>query len=86
MQPELTPLIFTRYIRDGIRFSKEPGLDELARRLAVRLDALIGASGSELAVFMGRIGAGPAASRHARSGASLSFGHGALRSGGMHRR
>src|SRR5438105_7859940 len=61
MQPELTPLIFARYVRDGVAFSAEPGMAALARSLAGRLDALIGASNAEQAVFMGRIGAGPPA-------------------------
>ena len=61
MQPELTPLIFSRYVRNDIPFSSEPGMAELARSLARQLEALIGTTGTELAVFMGRIGAGPAA-------------------------
>jgi hypothetical protein len=61
MQPELTPLIFGRYVRNGLVFSTEAGMLPLAQSLAARLDALIGASTAEHAVFMGRIGAGPAA-------------------------
>ncbi|HEY8710610.1 MAG TPA: nitroreductase family protein [Burkholderiaceae bacterium] len=61
MQPELTPLIFSRYVRDGVSFSKEPGMDALARSLARKLEGLIGPTGTELAVFMGRIGNGPTA-------------------------
>ena len=61
MQPELTPLIFGRYVREGRVFSKTVGMQEQALALSRRLDALVGVRVSELAVFMGRIGAGPAA-------------------------
>ena len=61
MQPELTPLIFARYVREQVRFTAEPGLNDTARVLVSGLDSLIGTRGTELAVFMGRIGAGPAA-------------------------
>lgn len=61
MQPELTPLIFSRYVRDGVAFSKESGMEALARSLARKLDGLIGTTATELAVFMGRIGDGPPA-------------------------
>ncbi len=61
MQPELTPLIFSRYVRDGVAFSAEPGMEQTARALALQLEALIGAESTGLAVFMGRIGAGTAA-------------------------
>lgn len=62
MQPELTPLIFGRYVREGLAFSKTSGMQGQALALSRRLDVLIGARDSVLAVFMGRIGAGPAAS------------------------
>jgi len=61
LQPEMTPLIFSRYVRERRRFSDEPGMDELARSLADRLDALVGEKDAQRAVFMGRIGAGPPA-------------------------
>ena len=61
MQPELTPLIFGRYVREGRVFSKTVGMQEQALALSRRLDALVGVRVSELAVFMGRCGAGPAA-------------------------
>ena len=61
MQPELTPLIFSRYVRDRVPFSEEPGMDALARSLARKLEGLIGPTSTELAVFMGRIGDGPPA-------------------------
>ena len=61
MQPEMTPLIFGRYVREGRVFSKTAGMQEQALGLLRKLDSLIGARDSVLAVFMGRIGAGPAA-------------------------
>ncbi|MBS0446957.1 MAG: nitroreductase family protein [Proteobacteria bacterium] len=61
MQPELTPLIFGRYVREGRRFSTTPGMQEAAQRLAGRLAELIGAEPAARAVFMGRVGAGPQA-------------------------
>lgn len=67
LQPELTPLIFARYVREKTVFSKTGGMHERARELAAQLDTLIGAQRSECAVFMGRIGAGsPAAARSTR--------------------
>ena len=67
MQPELTPLIFTRYVRDATAFSEDPEMHALARALARQLQALIGMTQTEHAVFMGRIGAGaPARSRSTR--------------------
>lgn len=57
MQPEMTPLIFSAYVRDDIKFTASRKLDGLASRLAHQLSALIGQD-SGTAVFMGRIGAG----------------------------
>ncbi|HET9978251.1 MAG TPA: molybdopterin biosynthesis protein MoeY [Burkholderiaceae bacterium] len=62
MQPELTPLIFARYVREGRRFSAVPGLHEQAAVLAQRLEAVLGAGDAAAALFIGRIGAGPPAS------------------------
>lgn len=61
MQPQLTPLIFARYVRDGRIFSATPGMQERAANLSRRGAELVGASVWDQAVFMGRIGAGPAA-------------------------
>lgn len=62
MQPEMTPLIFGRYAREGLVFSKTAGMQEQALGLSLNLDALLGQKESARAVFMGRIGAGSAAS------------------------
>ncbi|MFM9435604.1 nitroreductase [Janthinobacterium sp. CG_23.3] len=61
LQPELTPLIFARYVREGRVFSRVPGMQEHAGALAARCAALIGEDCGKRAVFMGRIGAGAAA-------------------------
>ena len=59
-QPEMTPLIFASYVRADLAFSrKQRSLDD-ARALTQKLDQLLGQAGSECAVFMGRIGSGPA--------------------------
>ncbi len=61
MQPEMTPLIFSRYVWQGRRFSRQDQSQALAERLLRQSSQLIDAD----AVYMGRIGAGPAP--HARS-------------------
>lgn len=58
MQPELTPLIFARYVRDDVRFSATAGMVDGARRIADGLDALIGSEPGRRALFMARCGAG----------------------------
>lgn len=60
LQPELTPLIFARYVRDSRPFSRAPGMHARARELAQQAQQLIGRHDFEHAVFMGRIGAGAA--------------------------
>ena len=67
LQPELTPLIFSRYVRDGRVFSGTPGMQRRAADLAQQGELLVGKQVWERAVFMGRIGAGaPAAARSIR--------------------
>ena len=60
-QPQMTPLIFARYLREGTPFTAERGLQREAVALAGRLGRLLGADTNQ-AVWMARIGAGPAAS------------------------
>lgn len=60
MQPELTPLIFGRYAREGRPFSKRAGSLEDAARVAGGLESLLGADALALGVFMGRLGHAPA--------------------------
>lgn len=61
MQPELTPLIFARYVRERRVFSRVAGLQALAQQLAGRTESLLGKGAVGRAVFLARIGAGPAA-------------------------
>ncbi|MBN9132141.1 MAG: nitroreductase family protein [Nitrosospira multiformis] len=61
LQPELTPLIFSRYVRAGRTFSRELNAIDTARGLAERLFVLLNAGSAERAVFLGRIGNGPVA-------------------------
>lgn len=56
LQPEMTPLIFTAYVRGGQRFSKVEDLWPLACRLADALDRLCGEQITQRAVFLGRVG------------------------------
>lgn len=58
-QPEMTPLIFARYVRQGLAFSRQVKALTLAGKLSARLEQVIGAE-PERAVWMGRIGEGPA--------------------------
>lgn len=59
-QPEMTPLIFSRYVREQRRFSTEASAWDTAQALAPRLDAMLGGQGAQ-AVWLGRIGGGPPA-------------------------
>ncbi|MRW94515.1 molybdopterin biosynthesis protein MoeY [Duganella sp. FT80W] len=61
LQPEMTPLIFSRYVREERVFSGTAGMQESAATLAREGAALVGQQDWEAAVFMGRIGAGEAA-------------------------
>lgn len=59
-QPEMTPLIFARYARQGQSFTAVARLQQRAQLLAGRLDELLGAQEAGRAVWMGRIGEGNA--------------------------
>ena len=59
-QPEMTPLIFGSYVRAGMPFTRVPKVAALAGRVAARLKDVIGVDPGR-AVWMGRLGAGPAA-------------------------
>jgi hypothetical protein len=59
LQPEMTPLIFARYVRMGIRFTGVAEVSLGARRVHVDLERLLGGEAAAGAVFMARIGAGP---------------------------
>lgn len=60
LQPEMTPLIFAEYVRNDLRFTThEPGWLS-AKRVSAQLTQLLGPETCARAMFMGRIGAGPA--------------------------
>jgi hypothetical protein len=58
-QPEMTPLIFASYVRQGIRFTTQVRLLERAAALADLLGHVFG-PGIDRGVWIGRVGAGPA--------------------------
>ncbi|ARO86992.1 molybdopterin biosynthesis protein MoeY [Nitrosospira lacus] len=58
LQPEMTPLIFSRYVREGRTFSRLPGALGIATGLSGRLIRLMGDSPVEQVIFLGRIGNG----------------------------
>ena len=59
MQPEMTPLIFSKYVREQTAFTADTRLHGPAARLAERTKALVFQHASH-PVYMGRVGAGPA--------------------------
>jgi hypothetical protein len=61
LQPEMTPLIFGRYVREGIEFSRMPGATETAARLGKRLAGVLQEVPASQVAFLGRIGSGKAA-------------------------
>jgi len=61
LQPEVTPLVFARYARNQLPFSKSPDSMPRAERIATRLTELVGKEHAEYAVFMGRVGEGQTA-------------------------
>lgn len=67
VQPEMTPIIFSRYVREGREFTRLAWARRRALELARRLDGLLGSDATPRAVFMGRIGHGrPASARSLR--------------------
>lgn len=56
LQPEMTPLIFTGYVRANQRFSAVERLWPVAERLATELQRVCGDTLLDRAVFLGRIG------------------------------
>lgn len=60
MQPEMTPLIFSAYARTRTKFTASPKLAEAARHIEQQTRALMG-DDYATAVWMARIGEGPAA-------------------------
>ncbi len=66
-QPEMTPLIFSEYVRQNIRFVSSEAAMQRAREITTELDALLGEASVKQGVFLGRLGHGkPPASRSLR--------------------
>lgn len=67
-QPEMTPIIFSKYVSESREFTMRQQETDLAKQLAVCLDKLLGsAQESRMRVYMGRVGYGdPPASRSTR--------------------
>jgi len=61
-QPEMTPLIFARYHREGRAFTQVAPARATAARVNDRLGELFGAEVRDRAVVLGRVGRGPQAS------------------------
>jgi hypothetical protein len=61
LQPEMTPLIFSRYVAQSRTFTSVAAEQSLAGKLASELGNLVGDAGDyRQRVYMGRIGFGPA--------------------------
>ena len=58
MQPEMTPLIFSKYARENTRFTADARLENAARTLQRQTETLI-FQGAGHPVYMGRLGYGP---------------------------
>jgi nitroreductase len=61
LQPQYTPLVFAGYARTGATFTDDPAARRRAVEVKHRLEGLLGAPAAEAAVFLGRVGYGPAA-------------------------
>jgi hypothetical protein len=61
LQPQYTPLVFAGYARDGVAFTGVASAIRRARAVGAQLDDLLGAETTPKAVFLGRVGRGPAA-------------------------
>ncbi|MGB1140874.1 MAG: ThiF family adenylyltransferase [Halioglobus sp.] len=60
-QPEMTPLIFSRYVRQNVTFTSVQSEQALAGKLASELSALLGSDHApDQRVYMGRVGYGEA--------------------------
>jgi nitroreductase len=66
-QPEVTPLVFASYIRDGVRFTADGHARQRAAALSDELDSLLTSEVARRSVWLGRIGeADPPAGRSRR--------------------
>ena len=58
-QPEMTPLIFNRYLREGVKFTEDQRAGRNAKILTQELIDLVGADVPQRSVYMARVGYGP---------------------------
>jgi sulfur-carrier protein adenylyltransferase/sulfurtransferase len=58
VQPEMTPLIFTHYIDEGIAFSKNKTAIATAEKVRASMNDFVGEENRKQAVFLGRMGTG----------------------------
>jgi molybdopterin/thiamine biosynthesis adenylyltransferase/nitroreductase len=59
-QPEMTPVIFSRYVSQSLQFTSVSSEQALAVKLAGELAAMLGSeAGPDRRVYMGRVGFGP---------------------------
>ena len=57
VQPEMTPLIFARYLREGTHFTDDSKVQQLSRHCSEQYKELLG-SDADKAIFIGRMGDG----------------------------
>jgi hypothetical protein len=60
LQPEMTPVIFGRYQREGTYFTSSRSASALARKVAAQFEFIIGAEAARRLMFFARIGHGNA--------------------------
>jgi len=58
LQPEMTPLIFSRYTKESVNFTSESKALGLARAVTNALEGMVGREGVHQGVFLGRVGVG----------------------------
>jgi hypothetical protein len=58
-QPEMTPLIFSRYVANELHFTSVASEERLAAKLALELGEIVGDGDAGKRVYMGRVGFGP---------------------------
>lgn len=61
LQPEMTPVIFGRYYREGVAFTSDARARALGAEVASGFEALLGAEPTRQLVFFARVGTGKAA-------------------------
>jgi hypothetical protein len=77
--PEMTPVIFTRYHRKGLRFTQNTKANERVSKLNRRLLDVLAGQRPEILFFMGRMGFGPAPrARSTRKSISSLIGNGTV--------